>query len=156
MKLFIKREKTADGSLFSVLDEFCQNKYYVKSLRNSIVLCDLNDKALLRIKRLIMPALRSYTLVSDERTIRFMINQRKSNCWFYGMSWHIRGDFFTKSFDIIDADNSTVATHARRFSEGSSGYELNINSEHNEFFCIGVAICANIESKVDNHVLQTV
>ncbi len=156
MKLFIKRDRTADGSLFAVLDEFGENKYYVRSVKNSIVLCDLRGKTLFRIKRLILPALRSYTLVSDERTIRFMINPKKSHCWFYGMSWHVRGDFFTKSFDIIDADNSLVATHARRFCGGGSGYELNINSEHNELFCIGVAVCANIESKVDNHVLQTV
>ena len=156
MKLFIKRDRTADGSLFCVLNEFCKDKYYVRSAKNSIVLCDLNDKVLLRIKRLILPSLKAYTLVSAERTIRFMVNPRKSYCWFYGMSWYIRGDFFTKSFDIMDADNSVVATHARRFCDGGSGYELNIFAEHNECFCIGVAVCANIEAKVDNFVPVTV
>ena len=156
MKLYIKRDKTVDKALFAVLDEYCDNKYYVKSDKNNVVLCDLDGKVLLKIKCLILPALKTYTLVSDERTIRFIINPKKSCCYFYGKSWHIRGDFFTKSFDIIGADNSVVATHAKRFSESGSGYELNINSEHNELLCLGVAICASLEAKVDNPVLQTV
>ena len=156
MKLFIKRDKTVDNALFAVLDEFCNNKYYVKSEKNNIVLCDLKGKVKLKIKRLVLPAVKTYTLVSEERTMRFIINPKKSYCYFYGMSWHIRGDFFAKSFDIIGADNSVVATHEKRFSENGSGYELNINSEHHELLCIGIAVCANLEAKVDNHVLQTV
>lgn len=156
MKLFIKRDNSTDGALFAVLDEFCENRYYVKSVKNAVVLCDLKGKPLLKIKRLILPALMTYSLVTRERTIRFMVNPKKSVCWFYGAPWHIRGDFFSKSFDIMDADNSVVATHAERFSDGGSGYELNINSEHNELMCVGVAVCANMQSKVDNPVLQTV
>lgn len=156
MKLFIKRDKTTDGTLFVVLDEYLNSKYCIKSVKNSVVMIDKNGKKLLRIKRIMLPALRTYTIVSGERTIRFMINQKKAYCFFYGISWHIRGDFFAKSFDIINADNSVVATHARRFADSGGGYELNINSEYNELLCVGVAICANLEEKVDNHVLQTV
>ncbi|MBQ7504292.1 MAG: LURP-one-related family protein [Ruminococcus sp.] len=154
MKLFIKRDKTVDGAMFAVLDELGKNKYYVKSAKSHIVLCDLKGKTLLKIKRILLPALRTYTLVSCERTIRFLINPKKSYCWFYGMSWHIRGDFFAKSFDIMEADNSVAATFARRFND--DGYELIVNCEHNELLCIGVAVCACLEAKVDNHVLQTV
>ena len=156
MKLYIKRDRTVCGSMFAVLDESGGNRYYVSSVKNSVVLCDTDGRILLRIKRIILPALKSYTLVSGERTIRFMINSKKSYCWFYGMPWHIRGDFFLKSFDIIGADNSVVATHAERFADGGGGYELNIFSEHNELLCVGVAVCSNLESKVDNRVLQTV
>lgn len=154
MKLFIKRDRTVDGALFAVFDELGENKYYVKSTKNHIVLCDLKGKTLLKIKRILLPALRTYTLVSSERTIRFLINPKKSYCWFYGMSWHIRGDFFEKSFDVMEADNSVASTFARRFND--DGYELIINCEHNEFLCIGVAVCACLEAKVDNLVMQTV
>lgn len=154
MKLYIKRDKTIDGALFAVLNESGENKYYVKSTKNHVVLCDLKGKTLLKIKRILLPALRTYTLVASERTIRFLINTKKSYCWFYGMSWHIRGDFFEKSFDIMEADNSVAAIFSRRFDDDC--YELDINCEHNELLCLGIAICANLESKVDNHVLQTV
>lgn len=154
MNLFIKRDRTVDGALFAVFDEKGENKYYVRSVKNCIVLCDLKGKTLLRIKRILLPALKTYTLVSSDRTIRLLINPKKSYCWFYGMSWRIRGDFFSKSFDIMDADNSVAATFARRFDDDS--YKLIINCEHNELLCIGVAVCANLESKVDNHILQTV
>ena len=154
MKLFIKRDKTVDGALFAVLDEYGENKYYVKAAKNCIVLLDLNGNTLLKIKRLLLPAAKTYTLISNDRTIRFLINPKKAFCAFYGISWHIRGDFFAKSFDIIDADNSVAATFSKRFNE--DGYELIINCEHNEYLCLGVAICSNLESKVDNLVIQTV
>ena len=154
MKLYIKRDRTVDGALFAVLNESGENKYYVRKSKNNVILCDLKGKTLLKIKRLLLPAVKTYTIVSPERTIRFIINPKKSYCWFYGMSWRIRGDFFTKSFDIMDADNSVAATFARRFD--AEGYELIVNCEHNELLCIGIAVCANLESKVDNHVLQTV
>lgn len=156
MKLFIKRDKTVDGAMFAVLNENCENKYYVKNVKNIISLCDLHGKALLKIKPLALPALRAYSLSTKQKSVRFIVNQKKSTCYFYGISWHIRGDFFAKSFDIIDADNSVAATHAERFCNGGRGYELNIYSEHNELFCIGVAVCANLCSKVDKPVLQTV
>ncbi len=156
MKLFVKRDKSADGAMFAVLDEFCNDKYYVKTVKNNIALCDLRGKVMLKIKPLPLPALRAYSLSTRQRSVRFIVNSKKNTCYFYGISWHIRGDFFAKSFDIMDADNSVAATHAERFCDNGSGYELNIYSEHNELFCIGVAVCANLQSKVDNHVLQTV
>lgn len=156
MKLFIKRDKTINGALFAVLDEHGDNKYYVRGEKNTVSVCDLDGKVLLNLKRLTLPVLRTYSLNSKERSVKFVVNPKKSLCYFYGVSWHLRGDYFAKSFNIIDADNSIVATHAERFSDGGGGYELNINSEHNELFCVGVAVCANLESKVDNRVLQTV
>lgn len=156
MKLFIKRDKTVDGALFAVFDDCGNNRYYVKSTKSSILLCDTDGKTLLKIKRILLPALRTYTLVSAERTVRFVINPKKQSCRFYGISWHIIGDYFDKSFEIINADNSVAATHCKCFSESGGCYELNINSEHNELMCVGVAVCANLESKVDNPVLQTV
>ena len=110
MKLFVKRDKTVDGSMFAVLDENCRDKYFIRCSKNNIILVDLNDEVLLKVKQLLLPALKTFSISSKERNIKLMINS-KSSCYFYGISWHIRGDFFTKSFDIIDADNSVVAVH---------------------------------------------
>lgn len=156
MKLYIRRDKSAGSSLFEVLDEQCNTKYYVKNTKNHIALCGADDKVLLKIKQLTLPAVRTYSLSTSRKSIKFMVNPKKKLCRFYGISWHIRGDYFVKSFDIMDADNSVTATFAKRFCDGGDGYELNINSEHNELFCIGVAVCANLNAEVDKRVLQTV
>ena len=58
--------------------------------------------------------------------------------------------------DIIDADNSLVATHCERFSKLGDGYELNIRGEDCELFCIGTAVCVNLTQRVKQPKLQTV
>lgn len=156
MKLYIKRDKTVDGAMFAVFDQNGRNKYYVRGDKNTIKVCTLNNKALLSIKRLPLPGLKAFSLTSKERSVRFIINPKKYNCFFYGISWQIRGDFFSGSFEIIGADNSVIASHSKSFSSGEGSYELDINSEHNELFCIGIAVCSNLESKVDKLVVQPV
>lgn len=158
MKLYIKRDKTTDDSMFIVFDEICMEKYYVTGSKNTMVLTDLQHNCLMKIKRLPLPALKAYSITADRGNIKFIVNNAVNyfSCYFYGIPWHIRGNVFNKSFDIIDADNSLVATHSKRFSRCGDGYELNVINEHRELFCIGTAVCVNLEAKVDNVQVQTV
>ena len=68
------------------------------------------------------------------------------------------GDYrvFTKTFNILDVDNSLVATHSRCCKSCSDGYELNIIAEENEQSCIAIATCVNLASIAQNPALQTV
>ena len=151
MKLFIKRDKTVDDSLFVVLDEECNEKYYVTGSKSTIYLTDLSETVLMKIKQLPLPALRAYSITAYNRNIKFILNSNPTavNCYYYGNSWHIRGDVFTKSFDIIDADNSLVATHCLRYSKSGDGVELNVFAENRELFCIATAICVNLDVKIN-------
>lgn len=158
MKLYIKRDKSTDDSMFIVFDEICEEKYYVTGSKNTMTLTDLHHNKLMTVKRMPLPALKAYSISAGNKNIKFIMNNSLSSvaCYFYGIPWHIRGDVFTKSFDIIDADNSLVATHFMRFSRCGDGYELNVMNERRELLCIGTAICVNLEARVDNARVQTV
>ena len=95
---------------------------------------------------------------AQKQNIKFIMNNSNkfSNCYFYGVGWRVRGNVFIKSFDIIDADNSLIATHIKRFSPCGDGYELNVINESKELFSIATEICVNLEAKVDNPRMQTV
>ena len=158
MKLYIKRDKTSDDSLFVIFDELGNEKYNVTRSKNTIYMFDSDNTLRLKVRQLPLPAIRAYSLTAGNRNIKFIMNGRPTalNCYYYGTSWHIRGDVFAKSFDIIDADNSLVATHCKRFSDTGDGYELNVFFEHSEYLSIGTAICVNLSAMVDNRVVQTV
>lgn len=158
MKLYIKRDKTSDDSMFVIFDEQGREKYNVTRSKNTIYMFDTENALRLKVRQLPLPAIRAYSLTAGNRNIKFIMNGKPTalNCYYYGTSWHIRGDVFAKSFDIIDADNSLIATHCKRFSDTGDGYELNVFAEHSEYLSIGTAICVNLCATVDNRVVQTV
>lgn len=146
MKLFIKRDKTADDSLFVVFDEVLNEKYYVTKPGSSILIKDTGMNTVAKIKSLPLPSLRAYSLTACGRNIKFFMGKK---CYFYGTSWSIRGSIPEKSFDIIDGDNSIVATHSRRFGKSGDGYELNVYPEHCELLCVATAVCVNLGVTAD-------
>lgn len=158
MKLYIKRDKSTDKSMFVVFDEHCNEKYYVVGSKDKLELINTDKNKLMTIRRVPLPALNAYSITVGKNNIKFIIGNSNSKvpCYYYGIGWHIRGNIFIKSFDILDADNSLVATHAQRFSRCGDGYELNVVNEGRELFCIATAICINLVAKVDNHCPQTV
>lgn len=158
MKLYIKRDKSTENSMFVVFDELCNEKYYIVGSKDKLELLNLNKEKCMTIRRMPLPAIRAYSISVGKNNIKFIIGNSKSKvpCYYYGIGWRIRGDIFIKSFDILDADNSLVATHAKRFSRCGDGYELNVFNEVREMFCIATAVCINLEAKVDNPQLQTV
>lgn len=158
MKLYIRRDKNAENSLFIVYDELCKEKYYVTGTKDKLVLYNMDEIRVMTIRRVPLPAVKAFSITAGKRNIKFLITPANSKvpCYYYGVKWHIRGNIFVNSFDILDVDNSVVATNAKRFSPCGDGYELNVYSENKELFCIATALCINIVAKVDNQQLQTV
>lgn len=158
MKLYIKRDKSTDNSMFVVFDEHCNEKYYVIGSKDKFELINLGKEKLLKIRRVPLPALNAFSISAYKRNIKFIIGSSSSKvqCYYYGIGWRIRGNIFIKSFDILDADNSLVATHVKRFSGCGDGYELNIINEDMELFGIATALCINLVAKVDNPCLQAI
>ncbi len=149
MKFFIKRDKTAGEGLFIVYDELGKEKYYVKGSKNVCNISDLKGRVIGKIHRLPLPALKAFSISSGNYNIKFFVNTSSKipSCYFFGNSWLIRGDIGTNSFDIIDADNSIVASHRRSFRD-SNAYELDVFGDNNEIFCIATSVCVDIEAKV--------
>lgn len=157
MKFYIKRDKTVGDSLFIIFDDRGRERYYVNGSKNTSYISDLNGRILVKIHRLPLPALKAYSISSGNYNIKFFINtsSKSPSCYFFGNSWLIRGDINRNTFDIIDADNSLVASHVRSFSK-TGCYELEISKGNSELFCIATSICVDLEAKVDNPTLQTV
>ena len=158
MKLYIKRDKCADNRMFTIFDEFCNEKYYVTGTKDKLSLMNLNKEYMMSVRRAPLPALMAYSITAGKTNIKFILGKPNSKvqCYYYGISWRIRGNVFIKSFDIMDADNSIVATHVKRFSPCGDGYELNVLNEKMELFCIATSLCINLSAKVDNPMYQTV
>ena len=158
MRLYIKQDMSIENQLFIVYDELCNEKYFIKGNKDKLYLVDLSGETLLRIRRIFLPTLKAFSITAQKQNIKFIMNNSNkfSNCYFYGVGWRVRGNVFIKSFDIIDADNSLIATHIKRFSPCGDGYELNVINESKELFSIATAICVNLEAKVDNPRMQTV
>lgn len=157
MKLYIKRDKTVNNSLFIVFDQFCNEKYFVTGSKDKLCVSDVFGNHCLNIYRMPLPKIKVFSISAGKNNIKFFVNTSKENsCYFYGIGWRIRGNIFTKSFDIVDAENYVVATHGKDFSKCSDGYGLTVNNEDMELFCLATALCVNLESKVDKTLLQTV
>ncbi len=161
MKLYIKRDVQDIYSRFVVFDELCREKYIIVSNGKSfdkLKITDLKGNTLTKIKRLPLPLLHAYSITCDKSNFKFILNPAKTaqNCYFYGTSFYIAGRVFTKTFNILDVDNSLVATHNRCCKSCSDGYELEVLAEENEQSCIAIAVCVNLTSITENPALQTV
>lgn len=158
MKLYLKRDLSSENSRFLVLDELCRESFYVLSSGKSLeklVITTADGMVVTKINRLPLPMFFAYSITANGRNIRFILNPAKNarNCYYYGVSWHIRGDVFTKSFDILDVDNSVLAVHSRCFGV-CDGYELNIYSEENLQLCLASAVCVNTVALCDNTAIK--
>lgn len=161
MKLYIKRDVHSADSRFIVFDELCREKYFIVSYGKSfdkLKITDTMGNVLTKIKRLPLPLLYAYSITCNKQNFKFILNPARTaqNCYFYGTSFYIAGRVFTKTFNILDVDNSLVATHNRCCKSCSDGYELNILAEENEQSCIAIATCVNLASIAQNPALQTV
>ncbi|MDR0914065.1 MAG: hypothetical protein LBM65_02720, partial [Oscillospiraceae bacterium] len=122
MKLYIKRDTSDLLARFSVLDEQCKEKYLVLGSRSpsgeKLVITDTQGEKLLKIKKIPLPVLHAFSIGNKEENFKLIVNlsAKSSTCYYYGISWRIRGDISTGSYDIIDADGTVVASHIKRFS----------------------------------------
>lgn len=161
MKFFFKRDISCADARFVIYDALCNEKYFVVSNGKSVEklkLIDLEGNTLLKIKKLPLPVVYAFSISHKTENIKMILNPAKSaaGCYYYGISWHIRGNVFEKNFDIIDVDNTVVATHLKRWSGCADGYELNVYCREKELLCIASAVCINIVSIVDNPAIQAV
>ncbi len=162
MKLFLKRDVSANYCGFTVYDELGKPKYFSK-LRPSktgtkqkfnLVLFDTQGNRLAKIRQLSLASANTFVLRVGKSHITFVvvITSKGIYSYFYGNNWHIHGNIATKNFNIIDVDNSVISS--QRFYRDS--LEITINDEHNELYCILTSICACFINTLGMHAVQTV
>lgn len=160
MKLFIKRDISADDLGFIVFDELGKEKYYAvfaktkSKIKFNFVLTDTQKNISAKIRQI--PLVGTNTFVfkvgKDHLTFVVVITTNGVFCNFYGNNWHINGDVASKNFTILDVDNSVISTHKNCINCS----EVNINDKSNELYCIATSICISLINTVDKFAMQAV
>ena len=158
MRLFLKRDLSADSNAFTVYDELGCLKYLVASKQPvfksiNLSICDPDGQPVARIRRVPIAGTKTFVLKAYKRrvTLVLLITSKGMYCNFYGVNWHISGELVSKNFSIMDVDNSLIMQHFH-FSDRC---ELEITDEGSELFCLAAAICVNLINTTDARALQT-
>lgn len=158
MKLFLKRDISTADSAFTVFDELGFEKYYAIFLKSKstvkINITDTKGNIVLKIRKLPIVGTCTFVFKSGKKQITFVVvcSSKGIFCNYYGNNWHIKGSVASKSYSIIDVDNSLIASQ----KNCGESYELTITDELNELNCIATSICLSLINTVDKFEVQTV
>lgn len=158
MKLFLRRNVSADNNIFSVFDEQGFEKYNIVSKKansnSDFAIQNTDGQAVCRIRRLPVAGTNIYLFKADKKRIAFIrtLIADGIKCHYYGNNWHVIGNISAKNFSVVDVDNSLIATHKKVMSD----YELNIFDSKNEMFCIATSLCIDLINTIDNRAAQAI
>ena len=158
MRLYVKRDTSELYSRYEVLDDKGNLKYTVRGKQNPsgehIRLCDKSGAVVCKIRCLGVSAFSAYVVKVGSETVRMNIavSGAVASVRFHGISFCIRGDVITGSYDILDADNSVVCAVYKDFVKNALTLSVELNER--ELFCIAAAICIDSLSVKPTPALQ--
>ncbi len=160
MKIYIKRDKSNETARYIVYSESGEELYKVAGeckghTERSYILCKGYCVAKIRDTRLFM--LRTCYVNTDRDSFHIVLTSSndKMKITFHGIDFHIRGDVFKTSYDLMNIDNSVVCCVSKRYIPHADALELNINDEKQVLNCIVCAIFLDSLCTVDAMTLQT-
>lgn len=158
MKLFIKRDISDTSSMFTVSDEFGNEKYYSMNLKSktnkAFVIMDTQRRVLAKVRQLNFGGAQSFVFKAGKSHITFVIAITSKGVYtnFYGNNWHICGDVKSKNYSIFDVDNTLIAEN-----KNCGKYcELIVLDSVNELYSVMTSICTNMINTVDKFAIQAV
>ena len=155
VKIFIRRDVSDIHARYAVFDEY-ENELYTVSGRNTasgeVMKVISSGFTQAKIRDLRLPVLTAYVISVKAESVKLFFTYRagRIKARFSGISWRIRGDILSGSFDIIDADGTIVCCVYQNFLKRY--IELNVFDDNRELFCIAAALCVdalNIERVPD-------
>lgn len=158
MKLFIRRNISAEKSAFDIYNEQGYEKYNIilkqKKDFTGFQIISVEGDVMCKVRKMQIGNMSTYSIKDNSHRVRLVCVpvSAEIKCQFYGVNWHISGDAFSKNFGIIDVDNSVIATHKKVISD----CELNVFDTANELVSVAVCICINLINTVDNRAAQAV
>lgn len=155
MKLFLKRDNSAQHTRFIVCDHLGNEKFNVTGRRtigaDKMIICSTDSTPLVTIR--CTPFLVFYAFTVKDSKDRFAITATKSRRFieyrFHGISWTLCRSNDGRSFEIFDADGKLIMSQSADRYLLTGAYELEIYSEQRECFCIAAAVCANAINYTD-------
>lgn len=149
MKLYLRRDTSSENSRFIVCDESGRPKFSVSGFATAstdrMVISSTLGNPLVTIRVARFPVFSVFSISdSSERFAMTATHLRSGGDFrFHGISWVFCRSSDIRSFEILDADKSSVMLLCADRYLSTGTYELTINCKQRELFCIAAAICAD-------------
>lgn len=147
VKRYLQQDISDVGARYEVYDDLgglrCRIRGKNTAAGESMRLCDPDGGTLCKVRRLGFSELGTYSISIGDETYRLSIavTAGRAAVRFRGISFCIRGEVLTGSYDIIDADKTVVCAVYRDFRKGCT--TLTVEDEERELFCIAAVACMN-------------
>ena len=114
-----------------------------------------NDSFVLKLRQTLLGNFRTCYVVSGEDSfhIAMKCSREKVSVTFRGTGFHIRGNVFDKSYDIMNIDNSVVGVVSRRYSARADAIELTVYDDKYILSCIACAVFFDTACVLDSAAL---
>lgn len=147
MKRYLQRDTSDLAARYEVYGENGERLYRIRGKNTptgeSMRVTDGAGGTLCKVRRLGFSALSAYSIsLSCGETVRLNIAAAgRVSARFRGISFSIRGDVLSGSYDIVDADRTVVCTVYRDYAKECT--HLTIYNSEREILCIAAVACIN-------------
>lgn len=159
VKIILKRDLSSDDARFEIFDEL--GALYLRAAgrrtpSGETIRLLRDGETVAKIRGLDLSLLNTCIITTPTENVRLVITAAhgEMSVRFRGISFHLRGNVLSGSYDILDADNTTVAAVTKRFSQGYT--EMTIYNSARELCCIAVLVCIESIAVDPTPALQTV
>ena len=145
VKIYLQRDNSDMYSRFEAYDDRGELIYRVRGRvtpsGESIAVTDDRDETLCKIRRLGFSALSVFRIRagSDSVGLNVAVAGGRATARFRGISFRLRGDIMTGSYEILDADNSLICAVSANIPKGC--ILLTVDMPERELLCIAAAVC---------------
>lgn len=142
----MQRDVSDAGARYEVYGDSGERLYRIRGKNTpsgeSMRIRDLSDHVLCKVRRLGFNTLSAYSISLPDGIVRLNISVAdRAAVRFRGISFRVRGDVLSGSYDIADADGTVVCTVYTDFAKGR--IYLTVCNTEREILCIAAAACIN-------------
>ena len=146
VRVFIRRDTSDIHARFTVYDEYENLMYHVtgkSTTSGNLMKVVAEGFTAAKIRDLELPVVSAYSIAAQGESVKLFFSVRAGviKARYAGISWRIRGDVLSGSYDILDADGTIICAVCEHFSRNYT--ELCIFDQSRELFCISSVLCVN-------------
>lgn len=159
VKYYLRRDVSQEAARFEIFDELGQLYCRAEGRRTTsgeTLRLIRGERTLAKIRDLSLTVLDTCSIVTDTESVRLLMTLSKGTLTvrFRGISFYIRGDVLSGSYDILDADNTTVAVISKDYANGCTA--ITVYNSARELFCLAALVCIERVASGMTPVPQTV